>query len=119
MDSTPHKLTPCTFKLPLAYNDGQPVEEDRLSEFLDRIYVEFNGHTIEGKEKGTYRREDNGQKQVEVMLKVCVAVDGEAEIKRLRDMVAQIGGELDQETMYFEVLTGSVVELVPSKKGGR
>ncbi|MGC4031486.1 MAG: hypothetical protein QM754_07090 [Tepidisphaeraceae bacterium] len=118
MDSPSIKLTPCRFKIPLAYNDGTPVEEDRLDAMLDQLYIEFGGSTVEGTEKGTYRRDDTGEKQVEYMLKVCVGVEGEKGVDRLRQMVSEIGGELDQESMYFEVSTGSVIELIPSQKKG-
>jgi hypothetical protein len=119
MDSPVPKLTPCRFKLPLTYNDGQPVTEDRRDEVLERLFVEFGGYTIEGVEEGAYRREDTGQKQVEKLLKVCVAVQRESGVERLREMVSEIGGELDQESMYFEVSTRSDVQMVPSKKGGQ
>src|SRR4051812_23521590 len=104
-------LTPCHFKLPLAYNDGQPVAEDLREELLDRVWVEFGAYTIEGVEEGAYRREDTGKKQVEKLLRVAVAVDGEAGVNRLRELVSEIGGRLDQECMYFEVSVGSVSEL--------
>lgn len=118
MDSTTPQLILCRFKLPLAYNDGQPVEEERREAFLDRIYVEFGGLNDEGVERGMYRRADTGEKQVEWMRKVSVGVPGEEGVAKLRQMVAEIGGELDQECMYFEVAAASVVELVPSTKKG-
>jgi hypothetical protein len=118
MSSESPKLTTCRFKLPLAYNDGKPVDEARREVILDRIFVVFGGWTDEGVERGAYRRSDTGQKQVEHTLKIRVDVNGPQEVERLREMVSEIGGELDQETMHFEVSTGSHVELVPSKKKG-
>jgi hypothetical protein len=120
MDSPSRKLTPCHFKLPLADNDGQAVAEELREELLDRVWVEFGGYTIEGVEEGAYRRQDTGKKQVEKLLRVAVAVEGEAGVNRLREIVSEIGGRLHQECMYFEVSVGSVGQLVPSKKkGGR
>lgn len=117
MDSKSPALIPCTFKLPLAYNDGRPVEEELRDEFLERLFVMFGGWNIEGTEIGAYQRKDTGKKQVEATLKVTVAVEAE-QISVLRRMVAEIGGDLDQESMYFEVVAGSIVELVPSEKKG-
>jgi hypothetical protein len=118
MDSATPKLIPCTFKLPLSYNDGQPVAEERRNELLDLVYAEFGGWTIAGEERGAYRREDTGEKQVERLIKVSVAVPGIEGVNRLRDLVARIGGELGQERMYFEVSIDSTVELIKTKKGG-
>ena len=113
-------LVRCSFKLPLAYNDGQTVEEARREELLDLVFVEFGGWTEEGVERGAYRQQGTGKKHVEYLMKIGVAVADAAAVDRLRDLVARIGGELGQECMYFEVSTGTSVELVPSaKKGGR
>ena len=111
-----NRMIPCSFKLPLAYNDGRPLEDSRHEEILDRIFSKFDGYTIEGTETGAYRREDTGTKQVEQMLKVNVAVHGEAGVRELRTMVRIIGWELDQEAMYFEVDKGNSVEIVPSMR---
>jgi hypothetical protein len=120
MDSSTKSLIPCTFFLPLAYNDGQPVEQERLEALLDAVFVEFGGYTREGKQQGAYRRQDDGSKQVEFTEKIRVAVEGQEGVAKLKAMVAEIGSELGQECMYFEVSAGSTVELVPSKKkGGR
>src|SRR4051794_21899810 len=113
MDSQNPNLVPCTFLIPLAYNDGQPVEQERREGIEDRLFVEFGGCTTEGEVKGTYRREDTGQKQVERLLKVRVAVPGQEGVDRLRRLIAQIGGELEQECMYLEVSVETVAELVP------
>ena len=121
MSSISPKLTPCVFLLPLAYNDGTPVQPERQEQLLEAIFVEFGGYTIEGKVKGAYRRQDTGEKQVEELLKVKVSVEGAAAVERLKQLVSEIGGELDQESMYFEVSSGSSAELLPSQKkqGGK
>lgn len=118
MSSDSPKLTPCIFLLPLAYNDGEPVAPARQDDLLDKIFVEFGGYSIEGRVKGAYRRQDTGEKQVEEFLKVKVAVDGAQAVERLKQLVMEIGGELEQESMYFEVSSGSSVELLPSQKKG-
>ncbi len=113
------KLIPCSFFLPLAYND-EPVEPERREQFLDDVFIEFGAYYIDGTKSGAYRRADTGQKQAETFLKVCVSVNGRDEVDRLRELVARIGGELDQESMYFEVSEGTTAQLVPGKKkGGR
>lgn len=118
MDSKTPKLIPCSFLVPLAYNDGRPVEEQRREQFLEDIFIEFGAYYVDGTKPGAYRRADTGEKQAEVFLKVCVSVNGPEEVKRLRELVARIGGELDQESMYFEVSDGTTAELVPSQKKG-
>jgi hypothetical protein len=117
MDNSP-ELVPCSFLIPLAYNDGRPVELERREKFEDRIFIEFGGYQVEGEITGAYRRSDNGQRQIETMVKMRVSVLGKDGIERLRQLIAEIGGELDQECMYLEVAAGTVAELVTSRKKG-
>ena len=113
-------MIPCYVLIPLCYNDGSRVQKEVRDEILDRIWIEFGGYRHEGTRRGAYRRRDNGQKQVEFTQRVCVVVDGEDGVQALRGMVAVLGEMLGQETMYFEVASGSSVELVePAKKGGQ
>jgi hypothetical protein len=113
-------MTPCYVLIPLAYNDGTRVEKEIREKILDEFFIEFNGYTIDGIKRGAYRRHDTGEKQVEVTQRICVLVDGEEGVRKLRALLADIGRLLGQEFMYFEVATGSTVEFVPpSQKGGQ
>jgi hypothetical protein len=107
-------LIPCSFKVPLNYNDGIPIPESTREGLLDGIYESFGGYTITGTETGAYRRSDTGQKQVEPMLNVVVVVEGRSGVDQLRRQVRQIGAELGQESMYFQISNRDSVEFVES-----
>lgn len=109
---------PCYVLLPLTFNDGSSVPDAMIAAFEHRFFAEFGGSTVEGTVTGTYRMQDTGTKQVEKLLKVKVAVEGEEGVAALREIVAEIGHDLGQECMYFEVQRGSNVEFVSPKKGG-
>src|SRR5689334_20662725 len=100
--STPPR-TPCSILLPLAYNDRSPVAEEQMDRMKDRIFVEFGGYKIEGVKEGAYRREDTGQKQVEHLLELTVAVPGDRGVQRLREIVEEFAEQLGQESMYLEI----------------
>jgi hypothetical protein len=110
--------TPCSILLPLAYNDGTPVAEDEMESIKDQIFVEFGAYTVEGVKEGAYRREDTGEKQVEHMLEIKVAVPGQEGVQQLRELLAGLAKRLDQESMYLEIRTGATVELVGQKQKG-
>lgn len=118
MESESPSLIPCHIKIPLTYNDGTPVGQDCRDEILDQFFAEFGGYTVEGTETGAYRRMDTGKKQVEQMLRISIAVSGPTEVSRLERIVAEIGHQLGQECMYFEVSSGSTVKLLESTKKG-
>jgi hypothetical protein len=79
---------------------------------MEREIIEaFNGWTVAGEVKGSYRMSKTGKKQVDRLLHVWVAVEKKV-IPQLKEMVARFGALLGQEAMYFEV-SESRVELIP------
>lgn len=118
MASATPKLTPCYFLLPLTYNDGSRVEKQARDRIEESLFVEFGGFRIEDTRRGAYRREDTGQKQVEITQRIRVDVAGTEGIERLRVLVVTFGEWLGQEAMHFEVATGSEVEILPIAKPG-
>lgn len=98
----------CTFPVPLAYNDGRPVEP----EFFDTLYRsldrQFGGYTIEGVKTGSW----HGQVEQSVHITVYVPPD---RIDELREVVKEIGRRLDQKQMAFDV-SPPTVELIDIDK---
>ncbi len=91
-----------TTLVPLHRNDGSAVPESEREAILTRLAEQFGSATIEGKVIG-YRYEPTGRGHYrEVNLKVTIACEwrryAEAE-KAVRD----IGHQLGQDEMYFEV----------------
>lgn len=91
-----------TTLVPLHRNDGSAVSELEREQILTRLAEQFGSATIEGKVVG-YRYEPGGRGHYrEENLKVTIACEwrryAEAE-KAVRD----IGTQLGQDEMYFEV----------------
>lgn len=105
-------LRKVTLLIPLTFNDGTAVPAETLDAIEEEIYFAFNGWTVAGEVLGAYRMRQTSQKQVERLLQVWVVVD-EAQLDRLRQMVARFGTLLAQESMYFEV-GASQVEFILS-----
>ena len=99
--------------LPLNFNDGNDVPRELHEEILEKLFVLAGGYYIAGEGEGAYRM-GSGQKQVDRVIEVWVVV-AEDDIPELRELVAEIGALLDQESMYFERAGGTVSFVPPSK----
>jgi hypothetical protein len=42
---------PCVFQIPLQYNDGRPVEPEKMVQFFEIFNRQFGGHTPLGKSR--------------------------------------------------------------------
>ena len=100
--------------VPLAYNDGTPVQEEIVLEFEEQLFLLGGGFTEEGTVRGAYRMAD-GKKQIDhsALYWIWIPEDSYSELK---EIVSRLGGKLGQETMYLE-RTGATLDLVPPPPG--
>jgi hypothetical protein len=94
MDAKP-KLYPCTFLVPLAYNDGKPVDPAMFADIRRALDRQFGGYRVLGRQEGSWFG------QVEESVAMLVAVP-EERIEELRQAVKAIGKALGQKQMCFE-----------------
>ena len=103
-----------TTLIPLHRNDGSAVPESEREEILTRLAEQFGSATIEGKVIG-YRYEPTGRGHYrEENLKVTIACEWRryAEAERA---VRDIGHQLGQDEMYFEVRHVDGIRFLPTK----
>lgn len=86
----------CTFQLPVAYNDGRPIEPEVMLEILRALDRQFEGYTIRGPFRGSWQ----GQEEESYTVEVAVSP---SEVPTLRAVVIAIGQRLGQKAMYFRV----------------
>lgn len=108
-------LRKVTLLIPLTFNDGSAVPAETLNAMREEIFVAFNGWTVGGEVEGAYRMRQTGQKQVDRLLEVWVIVE-ETALPQLRQMVADFGARLGQESMYFEIGASEVEFILPLSK---
>lgn len=108
------RYTKAVVLVPLTYNDGSKVPRRVHGGIRDELFDAFGGWTFEGEVEGAFRMEAGG-KRVERLEKLAVVLE-EADMPRLRRMVARWGTLLEQERMYLEI-TDSEIELVPPSEG--
>lgn len=101
----------CIILLPTSYNDGKAVPASVINGILREIDELFDGHTIAGPAKGTYRMA-NGSIATDPSIQVWVAVNP-SQIDELRRMAKQFARRLKQETIYFEVMNSEVEFIGP------
>jgi hypothetical protein len=88
---------PCVFQIPLQYNDGQPVEEEKMLLFFEVLNRQFGGYTPLGLIKG-----GSWHGQVESSERMEVWVTRER-VPVLEEVVKTIGRELGQKEMFLIV----------------
>jgi len=104
--------------VPLYYNDGRKVAEEVIIDLEDKFFALFNGFTDEGVVRGAYRMSD-GKKQVDHSQQYGILVKEEC-VAELRQLVAELGAKLGQESMYLK-RTYSTVDFIPPQppNGGK
>ncbi len=105
----------CTFLLPLHDNSGKDFYDALIRSILRQVAAQFGGYTVAGECRGHYTMGD-GTPAIDRTRPVTVCVKGQDGVRQLRRLVAEVGRELGQETMYLEVST-AVVEFVSSDDG--
>ena len=91
-----------TTLIPTRRNNGSKVSDREISRITSRIWTQFGGATVEGPVKGRWVDPKDGRSYSDECLRVTVVCDNDriAEAERL---VREIGEQLGQKTMYFEV----------------
>ena len=91
-----------TTLIPTHYNDGNVVPEQQLQGYIDALAVQFGGCSDEGITKGQWIDPDDAMLYRDECKRVSVVCDNSM-LDEARDAVIQIGKELGQRAMYFEV----------------
>lgn len=86
--------------IPTRRNDGSPVGKAEQDAILRSLWERFGGATIEGIVKGHWI--DDGQHYEDECLKVLVETEA-SRLPEAEEAVLEIGRQLGQLSMYFEV----------------
>lgn len=96
--------------VPTERNDGSPVSQKEMQGILHEFPKQFGGATIEGPLEGHWIS-DSGTHYRDSVMRVTVICDSGL-LEQARQLVTQIGRQLDQEVMYFEVIKDDGVEFL-------
>jgi hypothetical protein len=91
----------CRFLIPVNYNDGRPIEAEKIVEIKIRLESAFGAFRWNEPQEGSWRG------QVEFTHEVEIAINPRR-VPELRALVCQIGRELGQKAMYFDASPPSV-----------
>lgn len=98
-----------TTLLPLNDNSGTPFPTEKMDGVLKSLASQFNGCTIEGRVEG--RSWHSGVEHRDESLRVAVICDRQR-LDEIRKRVIEIGQELGQLSMYFEVRDDESVQFL-------
>src|SRR5436309_2922820 len=100
------RLSPCSFKLPLTDNAGQPIEARVIADLQRDLLAKFRGFTVHPTSQGRWRSRAGRLYQEDVVVyEVAVPED---KISFLRGAVCRLGRRLGQLAMYFDAPAPSV-----------
>lgn len=110
------EMKKCIILFPVEFNDGTEIPSELISQIMHEIDEVFNGHTVAGKVKGTYRMADGNMKsEPSSAIWIAVAPD---KLNVLRRMLGRFARTLQQESIYFEVTDSKVEFIGPEKESG-
>ena len=89
-----------TTLLPLMNNHGDVLPTERIKAILKSLAVQFSGCSTDGKVDG--HSVDDGIEHSDISLRVTI-VCAKERLEEIRQRVVEIGRELEQSSMYFEV----------------
>lgn len=89
-----------TTLFPLSDNQGQSFPEEVIENLLRSLTLQFHGCSTDGQVNG--RSIDFGIEHKDVSLRVTIVCDKQR-LEEIRQRIIEIGRELGQMTMYFEV----------------
>lgn len=98
-----------TVLIPVADNSGKKFPKQKLRAIFDRFGIQFGGQSVEGPVDGMWC--DDGVLFHEQSYKITVVTDV-ARIEEARELVREIGRDLGQLAMYFEVVNEDGVEFL-------
>ena len=99
-----------TTRIPTHFNDGSPVAQSLMNSILVDIHTTFGGYTLEGPAQGAWV-DDDGNVYQETSFRLEVACQ-RGRYLECRDKVIEIGRQLKQKAMYFEVRYVDGVEII-------
>jgi hypothetical protein len=90
-----------TIRLPTCRNDGSPVSEAELNDILAEAWKTFGGYTLKGPDRGAWVS-DTGQLYEDESYALEIGME-RSRYAEARVFAVQLGQQLQQEAMYFEV----------------
>ncbi len=102
--------------VPLRYNDGREVPGDVILNLKEKLFSLADGFTDKGTVRGAYRMAD-GKKQIDQSAEYWIWLKEEY-VAELRQVVAELGAKLGQESMYLERTVGTLDFVPPQPRGG-
>lgn len=96
--------------VPTERNDGSAVSENEMRGILHEFPKRFGGATIEGPLEGHWIS-DGGVHYRDSVMRVTVICEIGL-LEQARQLVTEIGRQLDQKVMYFEVIKDDGVEFL-------
>jgi hypothetical protein len=100
----------CTGVIPLQRNDGSPVAKKERRALVRKVVRRFNGATVRTDVRGHWVDEEGKYYNEPVQeLKVVCALD---RVGELEEVMHDIGRQLGQKEVYFEVCTGVQVRFL-------
>ena len=91
-----------TTLIPLQFNDGTHVPEERLDQFVNELAIQFGGCSDEGITKGQWIDPQDSLLYRDESRRISVVCDNSL-LWESQQAVIKIGRELGQRVMYFEV----------------
>ena len=88
--------------IPTELNDGTPVSQKQLKGYLDQFAIRFGGCTCDGQVEEIWIDPKSGHRFDDTNVRVRVACE-KSQLTDIREAVIQIGRELKQKVMYFEI----------------
>ncbi len=99
--------------LPTNYNDGKPIESEKIQSAVERIDNLIGGHTLDGSCQGCYRM-DSGEMATDICLKIW-AVCNENQLEGMQNLASDFAVDFGQESIYFE-RTPATVDFIRAKQ---
>ena len=95
--------------IPLARNDGSPVEEAEQEDILEQLSRAFGRLTMEGTVMGMWRNEKTGKTNRDKSLKVAIGCPWNR-ASEFETLLRKIGKQLGQKEMFLEVRSGTGIQ---------
>lgn len=96
-------------RLPLADNSGERFPESMIQGIIQSLAIRFGGASVEGPHHGIWLHA--GQMYDDESMKVEIVTQDDR-VSEAREAVREIGRQLGQIQMYFEVIANDGVEFL-------
>jgi hypothetical protein len=96
--------------IPTNYNDGQRIPAKVFRKFEDKLLEIAGGFSIDGIMAGGWM--DNNELYRDRSRKYIIAVANNKKLKEIRQAVIEIGRELGQKAMYFEIKRDAEIKII-------